>query len=343
MPGVFYFLLAAMLATYAVLDGFDFGVGILHLFVAKTDEERRTVFGAIGPVWDGNEVWLIASGGVFFFAFPNAYAAALSGLYLPFMIVLWLLVLRGVAIEFRSQLDHVLWRAAFDTVFAFASTVMALVLGVAYGNLLRGVPLDATGFFQEDLFTSSTGRGALDFYTAVIGLFAVVTLAAHGATYLVWKTTGPVQERSKAWATRLWPVAGTMTVVTTAATAGAAPDHFSTLASRPWLYPLPLLALASAFVCRQSIHQGHEARAFAASSTFIVSLLFATAGTLYPVLLRSTNDPAFSIDVTTSSATSSLTLGLAILAPALAIAVSYFAYLYRSFRGKVQPDDHHHY
>ena len=123
MAATWYLLIAMMLITYAVLDGFDFGAGILHLFVAKTDAERREVLGAIGPVWDGNEVWLIASGGVLVFAFPRAYSAAFSGLYLPLMMVLWLLVLRGIAIEFRSKLDHPLWRAAFDAVFAFASIV----------------------------------------------------------------------------------------------------------------------------------------------------------------------------------------------------------------------------
>src|SRR3954471_15293852 len=154
MQATWYFLIALMLVTYAVLDGFDFGAGIMHLFVAKTDAERREVLGAIGPVWDGNEVWLIASGGVLVFAFPRAYSAAFSGLYLPLMMVLWLLILRGLAIEFRSKLDGPLWRTGCEGVFAFASMVMALVLGIALGNLVRGVPLDETGWFQEDLFTN---------------------------------------------------------------------------------------------------------------------------------------------------------------------------------------------
>ena len=148
-----------MLTTYAVLDGFDFGVGLLHLIVAKTDEERREVIAAIGPVWDGNEVWLIATGGVLVFAFPRAYAAAFSGLYLPLMMVLWLLILRGISIEFRSKVEHPLWRTGFDTIFAVASGLMALVLGVALGNLVRGVPVDASGWFSEDLFTNLDPTG----------------------------------------------------------------------------------------------------------------------------------------------------------------------------------------
>ena len=225
MAATWYFLIAMMLGTYAVLDGFDFGVGI-HFVVAKTDAERREVLAAIGPVWDGNEVWLIASGGVMVFAFPRVYSAGFSGLYLPLMMVLWLLILRGIAIEFRSKVENPLWRHGFDFTFSFASTIMAVVLGVALGNIVRGVPLDASGWFQEDLFTnfSPTANGearlgALDVYTGLMGIFALATLAAHGATYLVWKTSGDVHDRSALAARRLWPVVLALGAVLTVATA----------------------------------------------------------------------------------------------------------------------------
>src|SRR5690348_10117101 len=145
METLWFTLIAITLAVYVVLDGFDFGAGIAHLFVAKNDDERRTVLAAIGPVWDGNEVWLIASGGVIFFAFPRAYAAGFSGFYMPLMMVLWLLILRGLAIEFRSRDENPLWRSFWDGAFAFSSTLMAVVLGAALGNLIRGVPLTAEG------------------------------------------------------------------------------------------------------------------------------------------------------------------------------------------------------
>src|SRR5215213_9941829 len=180
MESVWYIIIAVMLSVYVVLDGFDFGVGILHLFVAKTDPERRTVFASIGPVWDGNEVWLIASGGVLVYAFPRAYAAGFSGFYLPLMLVLWLLILRGVSIEFRSQEKNALWRAFWDATFALSSGCMAIVLGVALGNVLRGVPLDASGYFHVPFFNQFFGggpAGALDWYTVLVGVFAFLVLA----------------------------------------------------------------------------------------------------------------------------------------------------------------------
>jgi cytochrome d ubiquinol oxidase subunit II len=346
MQATWYFFIATMLIAYAVLDGFDFGVGIVHLVVAKTDEERRQVFAAIGPVWDGNEVWLIASGGALFFAFPRAYAAAMSGLYLPFMMVLWLIILRGIAIEARSQLDHVLWRAAFDAMFAFASAVMALVLGVALGNLVRGVPIDESGWFREDLFTNfhPTGQdlGALDLYTFLVGVFALATLAAHGATYLVWKTEGPVRARSKDAARRLWPIVLGIGASLTAATVFAQPAHFAQLTHRPWLWPLPVLSIAAAIMCPRAIAKGQEGRAFLLSCGFIAGLLLGTVGTLYPLLLRSSVDPRFSLDAHgAASPHASLVNGLLVLLPATALAIGYFTYLYRSFRGKVGASDLH--
>jgi cytochrome d ubiquinol oxidase subunit II len=347
MAATWYLLIALMLCTYAVLDGFDFGAGILHLFVAKTDAERREVLGAIGPVWDGNEVWLIASGGVLVFAFPRAYAAAFSGLYLPLMMVLWLLILRGISIEFRSKLDHPLWRAAFDGMFAFASIVMAMVLGIALGNLVRGVPIDGTGYFDEDLFTNfhPTGQnlGAIDIYTMLVGAFAVAALAAHGATYLVWKTSGAVHERSKRVAGRLWLVVMIVGAVLTLATAATQPAHFAAFAHRPWLWPLPAIAVGSSILCPRAVAAGREGRAFLLSCAFLVSLLFATVGTLYPVLLRSTIDANYTLDAfNASSPRATLVIGLTVWIPAMLLAVGYFTYLYRSFRGKVQVEDTHH-
>jgi cytochrome d ubiquinol oxidase subunit II len=153
MEALWFALVSLMLAVYAVLDGFDFGAGVLHRFVARTDEERRTVLAAIGPVWDGNEVWLVAAAGVLFMAFPRAYAAAFSGFYMALMMVLWLLILRGVAIESRSHEENPLWREFWDTIFSFASILLAVVLGTSLGNVVRGVPLDGTGFFAMPLFT----------------------------------------------------------------------------------------------------------------------------------------------------------------------------------------------
>src|SRR5262249_37146541 len=171
--GIWFALASVMLAIYVVMDGFDFGAGVLHLDVAKTDRERRQVLAAIGPFWDGNEVWLLAAGGVLFLAFPKVLAAGLSGFYMAIFPVLWVLILRGIAIEFRSHLRDAMWRAFWDTTFTFASTLAPLLLGAALGNVLRGVPLDTEGWFALPLFASFSPRGELgilDWYTLLCGV-----------------------------------------------------------------------------------------------------------------------------------------------------------------------------
>ncbi len=344
MHAAWFAILALMLTAYTILDGFDFGAGIVHLFVARTDAERRTVFAAIGPLWDGNEVWLIAAGGVFIFAFPRAYAAAFGGLYLALMLVLWLLVLRGVSIEFRSKVHQPLWHAAWDGTFAASSAAMAVVLGVAIGNVVRGVPIDASGYFHEDLFAGRNARypGAVDPFTVLFGLLGLVTLGAHGATFLNWKSTGPLARRSAAAARWLWPVAVGLLALATVVTALLERGFFGRVVERPWLWPLPVLAVASAGVAWRALSSGQELRAFVASCAFIGSMLVATAGALYPVLLRSTIDDAFTLDVTNASSESAgLASGLVIWAAAMILAVGYFAYLFRSFRGKADGRGHY--
>ena len=201
MIELWFGIVAVMLAAYVVLDGFDLGAGALHLFVARTDVERRQVLAAIGPFWDGNEVFLLAAGGTMFVAFPKVLAAGLSGFYLAIFLVLWTLILRGIAIEFRSHHAHVLWRAAWDVVFGVASTALPILFGAALGNLLRGLPLDPDGWFSLPLFTDFTAGGEvgiLDWYTVLVGVFALLAVVGHGGTYLTWKADGAVHTRSGA-------------------------------------------------------------------------------------------------------------------------------------------------
>jgi cytochrome d ubiquinol oxidase subunit II len=346
MEATWYALIGLMLTVYVVLDGFDFGAGVLHRFVARNDEERRTVFAAIGPVWDGNEVWLIASGGVLVFAFPRAYAVAFSGFYLPLMLVLWLLILRGLSIELRSFEPNPLWRAFWDTTFIFSSTSIALVLGASFGNLVRGVPLAPTGAFHEPFFTDfRTGApdaGALDWYTISAGVFAVVVLGAHGATYLAWKTDGTVGDRSMRAARGLWLSVAIALVPMTALSAWVQPALFRSLLARPaaWLLgALSPLGLALIFF---GLRRDRTLRAFLGSSLFLVGLLGATAGAMYPIILRSTVDPASSVTaLNASSGRRGLLIGLVWWTPAIGLAVMYFAYLFRSFSGKVRPSEEH--
>jgi cytochrome bd ubiquinol oxidase subunit II len=342
MEAAFYVVVAMMLTAWAVLDGFDFGVGVVHRIVARTEQERARALAAIGSVWDGNEVWLVASGGVFLFAFPRAYAVALSGMYLSLMVVLWLLVFRGIAIELRGQIPHPLWRDAWDGMFAFSSTVLAFVAGVALGNVVRGVPIDDTGWFQLDLFALRGPRvAALDGYTGLVGLLSVVSLGAHGATYLAWKTDGQLRGRALATARRAWVVTIPLGLAATVATGLVRPALFVSFSHRWWVWPLPAIALSSPAVALRALARGHELRAFLASSALIASLLLATAGALYPVLLPSTIDRGFDLDAhTAASGQHGLALGLAWWLPAMALAVLYFVNVFRSIRGKVEAGGH---
>jgi cytochrome d ubiquinol oxidase subunit II len=344
MHAVWYAILAAMLTAWAVLDGFDFGAGIVQHIVARDDDERGLVLAAIGPVWDGNEVWLVASGGVLFFAFPRAYAVALSGMYLPLCMVLWLLVFRGIAIELRAQFTHPLWRIGWDGVFTLASTVLAFVAGVALANVIRGEPIDDAGWFHADLFALAAERvGAIDAYTALVGMLAIVLLSVHGASYLAWKTAGAVSDRSAALARRGWIVALVLAAGTTYATALVRPALFSALAHRPWVWPLLLAGIASPVAALLALARRNDRRAFLASSAFVASLLLTTAGVHYPVLLPSTLGPEHHLDVTTAaSGHHGLAVGIGWWLVAGALAVLYFVNLFRSIRGKIKTGEYGH-
>jgi cytochrome bd ubiquinol oxidase subunit II len=341
MATAWFVLIALMFVVYVLLDGFDFGAGILHFLVARTDDERRTVLRAIGPLWDGNEVWLLAAGGVSVFAFPRAYAAGFSGFYLPLTFALWLLVARGLSIEFRSKEAHPLWRQAWDAGFCASSTAMAIILGAALGNLVRGVPLDASGYFAGPLFTTwRPGRdpGVLDWYTVTVGVFAAVVLAEHGALYLTWKTAGAVASRSRAIARRLRPAIAGLAVAVTVMTLAVQPLIRANLARRPAVWPLGLLIVGGLGASAVAERRGRELGAFLAFGAFIVGLLGITAATVYPDILISTHGTAYSLTVHDAAApASTLRIGFVWWSAAIALALGYFAYLFRSFAGKVAP------
>jgi cytochrome d ubiquinol oxidase subunit II len=339
MEAVWFAIVSAMLAVYAVLDGFDFGVGILHRLVARTDEERQTVLAAIGPVWDGNEVWLIAAGGVLFVAFPTVYAAAFSGFYMALIIVLWLLILRGLAIEFRSHQDNPLWREFWDTVFSLASALLAVVFGATLGNLIRGVPLEKEGLRGMPLFTDfRTGGvpGILDWYTGLVGLFTLAALAVHGALYLTWRTDGPVRERSLAFAREAWKAALILWAAATAATAWVRPELLSALAWRPWAFPFVVLAIAGAWGAFRFPRRGQDLAAFVSSCAFLLGMLAATLAGQYPFWLRSTVEPSYSLTALNSASDRyGLSVALAWWVVGIVLVVCYFTFLFRSMRGKV--------
>src|SRR3989441_10303933 len=208
MQTLWFILVAFMLTMYVVLDGFDLGAGVIQLFMAKNDVERRMILQAIGPVWDGNEVWLIAAAGTLFFTFPVLYASSFSGFYLPLIMVLWFLMLRGVAIELRSHLQNPVWVSFWDGIFFLGSTLLAIFYGAALGNVIRGVPLASNGTFFEALWTDfnpySSNPGILDWYTILIGLLALAVLTTHGANYIAVKTEGVLNARARRIARRAW-------------------------------------------------------------------------------------------------------------------------------------------
>ena len=334
-------VVAFMFTAYVVMDGFDLGSGALHLTVARTDEERRTVIAAIGPFWDGNEVWLLAGGGALFAMFPRVLASGLSGFYLAIFLVVWCLLLRGIALEFRSHLGDGLWRAFWDGTFVLASALLPVLFGAALGNVIRGVPLDRDGWFHLTLFTTFTARppvGVLDWYTVLAGVFALVALLGHGAAFLAWRTEGAVHERSRTLAGRLYGVLAVLWPIATLATWVVNPALFAALPTRPfaWLG----LALAIGGVASVLVF-GARARplaAFLGSCAFLTGMLVATAACLYPVMLRSTDDPTLSITALNGSASpASLAAALRWWSIGLPFVVLWFVLVFRIHRGRARP------
>lgn len=335
---LWFWIVAVMFAAYVVLDGYDFGAGALHLVVARTDEERRTVLAAVGPFWDANEVWLLAGGGALFVAFPRVLAAGLSGFYLAIFLVLWCLILRAVAIEYRSHLPEGLWRGFWDTTFAAASVLLPVLFGAALGNVIRGVPLDAGGWFQLTLWTTFQPRdpvGILDWYTVLAGVFALVALLAHGAAFLAWRTAGPVQQRSRGLAFVLFVVMAVLWPVATLATHAVNPELLPALPGRPFAWIGLALAVGGLGWVFVQHRRGRDLAAFLGSCAFLTGMLVATAACVYPVMLRSTTDPALSITAPLGGAsTSGLSTALGWWAVGFPIAIAYFVTLFRLHRGK---------
>jgi cytochrome d ubiquinol oxidase subunit II len=340
MEMLWFWLVSVMVAIYAVMDGFDFGAGILHPFVARTDGERRQVLGAIGPFWDGNEVWLLAGGGSLLLAFPKVLAAGFSGFYLALFMVLWTLILRGVAIEFRSHLPDGLWRSFWDRGFTVASVLLPVLFGAALGNVIRGVPIDASGYFNLPLFTdfaTANPVGILDWYTVLVGGFVLVTIANHGALYLAWKTDGPVQERARRFALPLSVLTAVTGGIATLATAQVNPDIYANLPGAPLAWAAMVVFLAGLALVFLGQARRRDGLAFLGSGAFILGLLATTAACVAPVMLRSTLDPAYSLTAENAAVSAhGLRTGLKWWLVGFPIAILYFVMLFRLHRGKVK-------
>lgn len=269
-----FMLLAAMLTAYVLLDGYDLGVGAVHLFFARNDRERSASFRAINPFWNGNEVFLIAAGATLFALFPRAYAAAFSGFYLPFIVLLWLLMVRGMSIELRGHFSSELWRGFWDVGFSIASALIAIILGVAIGNVVRGVPLDSNGYFM------GTFAFLLNGYALAVGGLAVAALAMHGSAFLWMRVEEDLAVRARQLVRILLPVVAALFIAVTVATLAAHP-----ISAHPALWIAPavgLIALAAVILAKNG------SGALASSSLFLLALMASAAQTLFPHLLPAT-------------------------------------------------------
>ena len=339
MPTVWFCIVAVMVAAYVVLDGFDLGAGVLHLFVAHTDEERRKIIRSIGPVWDGNEVWLLAAGGTLYFAFPQLYASGFSGFYLPLMMVLWLLMLRAIGIEFRTYLESNVWKSFFDVVFSVASLLLTIFFGAALGNVIRGVPLAEDRYFFEPLWTNwrvGAHPGILDWYTVMCGVIAAVTLTVHGAFYVATKTEGDLNQRCRKTAAVLWPVQLLLTVLSLIATIEIRPEVLANYRTYPVGWLIPVLVVATLFGMFFFRSRGNDKAGFISSALYITVMLVGAVFALYPTVLPASTNRDWSLTIQNASAPHyGLTVGLVWWSIGMVLTLGYFVFVYRMFRGKV--------
>jgi cytochrome d ubiquinol oxidase subunit II len=336
---IWFWLVAVMIVVYVVLDGFDLGVGVLHLFLVRNEAERRATLGSIGPVWDGNEVWLLAGGGTLYFAFPLLYASSFSGFYLPLMIVLWLLILRGVSLELRNHIEVGVWRDLLDGLFGLSSALLTIFFGAALANVLRGVPLQADGYFFLPLWTNwqpGLYPGILDWYTVIGGVVALVALTLHGALWLTIKTCGELAQRARRIVTPLWFALVVLTLVSIAATIAVRPASLSNYFTYPATFIVPVGVAASLVAIWILNRKAQPMKAFICSCLYLFFMLVGACWGLYPTLLPATT--GIDRDITLTRALSgphTLAVGLGWWGFGMVLAIGYVVFVYYKFRGKV--------
>jgi cytochrome d ubiquinol oxidase subunit II len=327
---LWFILLGVLLFGYTILDGFDLGVGMLYLFIGKEDTERRILLNSIGPLWDGNEVWLVTFGGALFAAFPIAYASAFSSFYIPFMLLLFALIFRAAAIEFRSKNASPVWRTAFDIAFTVASTMAALLMGVAVGNTLWGIPIGERGIYQGTLLD------LLNPYALLVGLFTLALFAMHGSIFLYLKTEADLQKRIQGWMWRTFGFFLISYVLVTIFTLVALPEvtrHFRDYPIGWAAVVLNVLAIAN---IPRAIYLGKPFYAFLSSIFTILGLLFLFGVALFPNMIVSSLDPAYNLTIyNAASSPQTLTTMTIIAAIGMPLVVTYTGIIYWTFRGKV--------
>jgi len=327
---VWFLLFGVLIIGYAILDGFDLGVGVLSLF-GKKGREKRLYLNAIGPVWDGNEVWLVTAGGALFAAFPIVYATVFSALYLALMLLLVALIFRAVSIEFRGKVEHPRWQTFWDRGFGLGSLVAALLFGVAVGNILRGLPLDAHGHF-----TGSFLR-LLHPYALLMGILTVVMFTCHGALYMAIKSEGELRERMLRWASSTWIGWVTLYAVGTVLTSFVSPWLLEGARRNPIAWALLVLLLAALLYVPVTIRARRVARGFAVSAVAIAAQIGLVGASLFPRLVPSLTDLSHSLTIANASSTPrTLSTMLIIALIGMPIVIAYTIYVHRVFAGKVE-------
>jgi cytochrome d ubiquinol oxidase subunit II len=327
---VWFVLLGVLLAGYAILDGFDLGVGILHL-AARNERERRLMLNAIGPLWDGNEVWLVTFGGAMFAAFPNAYATIFSGFYVAFMLLLFALIFRAVSIEFRGKRESAAWKRFWDFSFFGASTLATFLFGVAAGNAIIGIPINAEGVFTGSFFD------LLRPYPALIGLLTVFFAIMHGAIYLYLKTEGELQQVVHRWMWRGFGLTLIFYMLATIFTLAVVPQALRNFHNHPWSWILVVLTVLAFANIPRAIFLGRPFYAFISSASTIAALVFLFSFTLYPNLVVSNLSPEYTLTIF-NAASSPKTLGIMLIIALIGMpfVLAYTAAIYWAFRGKVR-------
>ena len=325
---VWFALFGILIVGYAILDGFDLGVGVLHLF-ARSDTERRINMNAIGPVWDGNEVWLLTAGGALFAAFPPVYATVFSGFYLTLILLLAALIFRAVSLEFHSKVDSPGWRRLWDWSFGLGSLLPAVLFGIAVGNILKGIPIDAEGIF------TGTFLELLNPYAILIGILSLVMFTMHGALYMTTKTDGELQDRLSRWASGSWVAFVVLYLLSTLYTFFAAGYLFESNFGKPLFWVFLIMVMGALVSVPMALKAGRYFRAFLSSSVAIAAVIGLAATSMYPKLAPSSIDLAYSLTAYNSSSTPrSLTVMLIIALVGMPVVIGYTIYVYRVFKGK---------
>jgi len=346
-----YVVVMSMLGVYIVLDGYDFGAGIIHLFFAKTEKDKKAITSAIGPFWDANEVWLVAVGGVLFFAFPTLYAAAFSGFYLPLIMILWLLIFRGIGLEFRGQFHHPMWEAIWDKAFGIASLLLALFFGIALGNVVRGVNLgmvengisttEAPYFFlplwNPSFSPQAVNLGIIDWFTLLLGIIGVVALAIHGANWIIFKTkTSEMNVKLKDVIFKLNFVLLALVIISLLIWHIIEPEPFHNFINHPLLLIFPLLTFTGLFGLFKVKTFQKDGKGFLFSSLFLIGGFASTAAAIFPKVLPSTNNvnPALTI-YNVAAEEYGLSVGIYWFVIALLLVGLYVFIQYKIFNGKM--------